>query len=350
MTRPDDQGISTPFARAHVGGRLATGLQDVTSDLAALDSSGFWVVVVTFEGAVTCARFGDVRPAPLPSGRWSGPARSAWSTSMSKADYHRAVDAVRAEIAAGDVYQVNVCRVLTAELPEPAAADPAGLARLLATGNPAPYSALVELPGLVVISASPERFLRHDGDLIDSSPIKGTGRVPSDLQDKDRDENVMIVDLVRNDLGQVCRPGSVKVPELCRVEQHPGLVHLVSTVVGRLEPWVDWPAIFAATFPPGSVSGAPKSSALRSIRALEPGPRGPYCGTVGWVDADTHTADLAVGIRTFWITRDGDQAHPLVHLGVGAGITWASEPELEWQETELKAATLLQVAGSTTAR
>ena len=159
-----------------------------------------------------------------------------------------------------------------------------------------------------MVSASPERFLRRSGDLIESSPIKGTGRVPSDLREKDRDENVMIVDLVRNDLGRVCRPGSVEVPVLCRVEAHPGLVHLVSTVTGRLESDTGWPAIFAATFPPGSVSGAPKSSALRSIAALEPRPRGPYCGAIGWVDADTGTADLAVGIRTFWISDPGQSS------------------------------------------
>ena len=158
-------------ARAYVAGRLATGLQDVTSDLAALDSTGFWVVVVTFEGEVTCARFADVRPAPMPAGLWSGPARSAWSTSISQDDYHRAVETVRAEIAAGEVYQVNVCRVLTAALPDPTAGDPAGLAGLLATGNPAPYAALVELPGIAVVSASPERFLRRD---------RGPDRVLSD--------------------------------------------------------------------------------------------------------------------------------------------------------------------------
>ena len=336
---------------AYVGGRLATDLQDLTSDLDALDSRGFWVVVATFEGEFTCARFAHVRPAPLPIGRWRGPARSAWSTSLSYDGYVAAVEAVRAEIAAGEVYQVNICRVLTAGLPDLAAAEPAGLATLLAIGNPAPYASVVELPGISVVSASPERFLRRRGSVIESSPIKGTGRVPGDLGDKDHDENVMIVDLVRNDLGRVCETGKVAVPELCRVEAHPGLVHLVSTVSGRLRTGVGWAAIFAATFPPGSVSGAPKSSALRSIRALEPGPRGPYCGAVGWVDADATTADLAVGIRTFWFTdsaRAGDDRGLILRLGVGAGITWASDPALEWQETELKAATLLSVASGST--
>lgn len=336
---------------AYVGGRLATGLQDLTSDLSALDSHGFWVVVATFEGEIVCARFADVQPAPVPAGRWQGPHLPAWSTSMSREDYCAAVDAVRASIAAGDVYQVNICRVLSVDLPDPAAAEPAGLAGLLATGNPAPYAAVVELPGLAVVSASPERFLRRAGALIESAPIKGTGRVPADLGAKDHDENVMIVDLVRNDLGRVCQTGTVEVPELCRVEAHPGLVHLVSIVTGRLRPGVGWAAIFAATFPPGSVSGAPKSSALKSIRTLEPVRRGPYCGAIGWVDADALTADLAVGIRTFWLTgadEPGGRGPSRLHLGVGAGITWASDPEREWQETELKAATLLSVAGRRT--
>lgn len=113
----------------------------------------------------------------------------------------------------------------------------------------------------------------------------------------------MIVDLVRNDLGRICATGTVTVPALCAVEPHPGLVHLVSTVRGELRPDAGWPQLFAAVFPPGSVTGAPKSSALRVISELETAPRGPYCGAIGWVDADRRTAELAVGIRTFWIDR-----------------------------------------------
>ena len=148
----------------------------------------------------------------------------------------------------------------------------------------------------------------------------------------------MIVDLVRNDLGRVCEVGSVTVPALCTVEHHPGLVHLISTVRGRLRAGAGWAELMAATFPPGSVTGAPKSSALRIIDELEPAPRGPYCGAIGWVDADRQEGALAVGIRTFW--RDGD----LLRFGTGAGITWGSDPAREWQETELKAANLLAVA------
>jgi para-aminobenzoate synthetase component 1 len=154
----------------------------------------------------------------------------------------------------------------------------------------------------------------------------------------------MIVDLVRNDLGAVAVTGSVEVPSLTAVEAHPGLVHLVSTVTATLRPGAGWPDLLAATFPPGSVTGAPKSAALSAIGELEPAPRGPYCGAVGWVDADRRRATLAVGIRTFWATGTGETRH--LHLGTGAGVTWGSDPEAEWDETELKARRLRRVAAS----
>ncbi|HET7902239.1 MAG TPA: chorismate-binding protein [Candidatus Nanopelagicales bacterium] len=337
---------------AHLGGMLATGLVDVTVDLAALDSAGWWAVVLPYDDAPVLARFSDVRPAPTPSGRWVGPSREAWSTSMSEQQYVDGVERVRAHIAAGDVYQANVCRVLEAAVPDPGAAEIAGLAQLLATGNPAPYAGLVDLPvgshpgvpdgGVAVATASPELFLRRRGIVVESGPIKGTGRTEADLSPKDAAENVMIVDLVRNDLGAVCRTGSVSVPSLLAVEEHPGLVHLVSTVRGELADAVGWPDLVAATFPPGSVTGAPKSSALRIIDEVELAPRGPYCGAVGWVDADARTAELAVAIRTFWM-RDG-----VVRFGTGAGITWGSDPAREWDETLLKADKLLTVASGST--
>ena len=323
-------------AFAHVGGRLATGLRDLTTDLSALDGAGWWAVVVDFEGKVTCARFDRVRPAPPPAPRrpWRGPGH--WHTSLDRAGYEAGVRRIRDHIGRGDVYQANLCRILTAELP--GEADPAALAARLAAGNPAPYAAIIHLPGRSVVSASPELYLSRDGDVVESRPIKGTGRTPGDLLEKDHAENVMIVDLVRNDLGRVAEVGSVEVPELCVVERHPGLVHLVSTVRARLAPGAGWPELFAATFPPGSVTGAPKSSALRIIDMLEPAPRGPYCGAVGWVDADRRRAALAVGIRTFWIESG------LIRFGTGAGITWHSDPGREWQETELKAARLIALA------
>ncbi|MFJ8156654.1 chorismate-binding protein [Streptomyces sp. NPDC094468] len=330
-----------PLAR--FGARLATGLLDVTSDPAALDSTGFWAVCADFEGRLTCARFGDVReeavPVPVP-GRWRGPALGDWTSSLDRAAYTSAVRRIRAHIAAGDVYQANLCRVLSAPVAPDADVD--ALTALLARGNPAPYAGTIRLPGQGVeaATASPELFLRRTGRTVESGPIKGTGRTEADLLEKDYAENVMIVDLVRNDIGQVCAAGSVTVPDLCVVEKHPGLVHLVSTVRGELSADAGWAELLAAAFPPGSVTGAPKSSALRIIEELETAPRGPYCGGIGWVDADRGVGELAVGIRTFWIDRDAGE----LRFGTGAGITWGSDPEGEWRETELKAARLLAVA------
>ncbi|MGW7358819.1 chorismate-binding protein [Streptomyces sp. NPDC054802] len=332
-----------PLAR--FGSLVATDLRDVTSDPAALDSTGFWAVVADFEGRLTCARFGDVRTEPVPEpapGRWRGPAADAWTSSLDRAAYTAGVRRVREHIAAGEVYQANLCRVLSAPLPEPDTADVDELTALLARGNPAPYAGTIRLPahGVEIATASPELYLRREGRSVESGPIKGTGRTAGDLLEKDHAENVMIVDLVRNDLGRVCATGSVTVPALCAIESHPGLVHLVSTVRGDLAPEVGWAELLAATFPPGSVTGAPKSSALKIIEALETTPRGPYCGGIGWVDADRGTAELAVGIRTFWIDRTANA----LRFGTGAGITWGSDPEREWAETELKASRLLAVA------
>ncbi|WP_037570895.1 chorismate-binding protein [Phaeacidiphilus oryzae] len=340
-----------PLAR--FGRWSATGLLEVTDDPSVLDSEGWWAVVADFEGRLVCARFADVREDPAgaapPDGRsWRGPARDAWRSSLDQGAYTAGVRRIREYIAAGTVYQANLCRVLSAPLPDEGAGggrvDVDALTGLLARGNPAPYAGTVRLPahGVEVATASPELFLRRDGGRVESGPIKGTGRTEQDLLEKDHAENVMIVDLVRNDLGRVCRTGTVTVPELCVVEKHPGLVHLVSTVAGELSPGAGWPELLAAAFPPGSVTGAPKASALRIIRELETAPRGPYCGAVGWVDADRGIAELAVGIRTFWYDRPAGE----LRFGTGAGITWGSDPEGEWRETELKASRLLAIASA----
>ncbi|MCX3288937.1 chorismate-binding protein [Streptomyces sp. NEAU-H22] len=340
--------MHAPAPMARFGGLLATDLREVTSDPAALDSSGFWSVVADFEGPLVCARFGRLRrarvPAPRP-GAWPGPAAGDWTSSLDRAAYTAGVCRIREHISAGDVYQVNLCRVLSAPLPDPAAADIDALTAVLARGNPAPYAGTVRLPahGVEVATASPELFLRRTGRTVESGPIKGTRRSAGDLLPKDHAENVMIVDLVRNDLGRVCATGSVTGPALCAVERHPRLVHLVSTVRGELAQGAGWPELMAGTFPPGSVTGAPTSSALRIIDALETAPRGPYCGAVGRVDADRGTGELAVGIRTFWIDRAAP-AGPALPFGAGAGITWGSDPEREWDETELKASRLPALA------
>ena len=344
---------------ARFADRDARGVIDVRHGSDALDAitrEGFWAVVATFEGAVTAVRFAEVsrRTYAVGPGRAASPGAAVawqpldrhWRTSLDRTAYVRAVREVRERIAAGSVYQVNVCRVLSHRLRDDADLD--GLDALLRQGNPAPHAARIrcDAAGLDVVSASPELFLSRRGGRLVTRPIKGTATTAEEMLPKDYAENVMIVDLMRNDISGVCEPGTVSVDELCALETHPGLVHLVSTVSGHLRGGVGWADIFAAAYPPGSVSGAPKSSALTAIRDLETMPRGPYCGAVGWVDADAGEADLAVGIRTFWAERD-QAGRRWLRFGTGAGITWHSDAEGEWAETELKAARLIGLAAGT---
>jgi para-aminobenzoate synthetase component 1 len=201
-------------------------------------------------------------------------------------------------------------------------------------------------PPITVVSASPERFLQWKQRTVETRPIKGTARDADWLRAsaKDHAENVMIVDLARNDLGRVCEYGSVHVAGLCEVEAHPGLFHLVSTVRARLRDDVGPGDLVRATFPPASVTGAPKPRVLQAIEDIEPVRRGVYCGAIGWIDTERDEGDLAVAIRTF-TASDGRG-----HLGVGGGIVADSDPAAEWEETELKAARLLAAAGATRAR
>ena len=274
---------------------------------------------------------------PGSGGAASGLGLGPWTTSLGREEYEAGVRTIIGLVEAGDCYQANLTRRLSCER----AADPVALWCALETGNPAPHAAFLRLGGFAVVSASPERFLRREGRAVETRPIKGTAREASELRAsaKDRAENVMIVDLARNDLGRVCEPGSVQVPDLCALEAHPGLVHLVSTVRGRLRAGVELGALVRATFPPASVTGAPKPRVLQVIEDLEPVRRGVYCGAIGWVDTEAQRADLAVAIRTFTVQPGGTD------LGVGAGITADSDPAREWAETELKAARLLALAG-----
>jgi para-aminobenzoate synthetase component I len=339
--------LRTPHDAIAAAGRwTATGLVEVTHDVSALDGAGRWMVTVSFEGHATLARFATWEqrsPTRDEVGSWVGPAPGSWTSSLDEDAYVAAVEAVRDHISRGEVYQANICRVL--RTPIDPGSDMLALHNRLVAGNPAPHAGALRLPdhGVHIASASPELYLRRSGQHLTSRPIKGTGVRAADLQAKDRAENVMIVDLVRNDLGRVCRTGTVTVPGLLQVEDHPGLVHLVSTVAGDLRPGTTWSQILGATFPPGSVTGAPKLAAVDIIRAQERGPRGPYCGAFGWVDADAGTAELAVAIRTFW--REDTDSGPLLAFGTGAGITWDSDARAEWRETVLKSARLLAVAG-----
>jgi para-aminobenzoate synthetase component 1 len=278
-----------------------------------------------------------------------------FTSGLDEPAFRAAVDAVRSRIAAGDVYQVNLARRLQA----PFDGDPWPVYCRLRLGDPARFAAYLALDqdargrgSRAILSASPEPFLRVTPDgLVRADPIKGTRPRGGDRQTeralagellcsaKDRAENVMIVDVLRNDLGRVCRPGSVQVPRLCRLERTATVQHLVSTVTGRLLVGRGPFDLLAATFPGGSVTGAPKISAMNLIERLEPVRRGPYTGAAGWIGPDG-AMELSILIRTF--VADG--RHLTLH--VGGGITWRSDPRLEWAETEAKARGPMQAIGA----
>ena len=314
-----------------MGNRLASNCVEISNDPSSLAKPGFWAVVNTFEGKWICARFATVINAPLPDKPWQG-VTTPWLSSQSKSTYEDNVRLIKEKIADGDIYQVNLCRILSTKCDQ----SLQGLAANLQSNNPAPFDSYLKLDGLEIASASPELFLEKKGAVIKSTPIKGTAKTDS-FGEKDRAENVMIVDLMRNDFGVICEPGSVDVPRLLATQSHPGLYHLVSDVVGKLREDVNWPEIASALLPAGSISGAPKSSAIKSIKQIESVERGPYCGVIGWVENDQ--ALLSVGIRIFWSLADGQ-----INFGTGAGITYQSDPTSEWEETALKAARLIAIA------
>jgi para-aminobenzoate synthetase component I len=257
-----------------------------------------------------------------------------WERSWGDEGYAAAIEAVRAAIARGDVYQVNLVQHLSA----PFAGDPGGLAAALAPLRPLQPRPLVG-DGWAVVSASPELFLRRRGRLLETRPIKGTRPAGEDVEgEKDEAEHVMIVDLERNDLSRVCEPGSVAWPELMAQRELAGVTQLVSTVRGRLRAGVTLAETLAATFPGGSVTGAPKIAALDLIAALEPVGRGASMGALGTIRPNGDL-DLALTIRTFAVA-DGR-----LHLWVGGGIVWDSDAEDEIEESWVKARPLLAAVG-----
>ena len=315
-----------------MGGRLATDLVEISNDPACLSDGGFWAVSTTFENQFIAAKFATVAPAPFPSSAWV-PLMGSWSSSLTEDQYVGYVERIRSSIAEGFVYQVNACRRLSH--PDDGQSL-RGLFSEILKNNPAPWASYFEVPGVMIASASPELFLSRDKSTLKTSPIKGTQATNSKgFGLKDQAENVMIVDLMRNDLGRICKSGTIEVPRLLSSEEHPGLVHLVSDVQGQLLDDLSWNEILLALSPPGSVSGAPKSSALDVISNNEID-RGPYCGALGWIQGDQ--AVLSVAIRTFW--KDSQ-----INFGTGAGITWGSDAHAEWEETQLKARRLISIAG-----
>ncbi|MGZ9275701.1 MAG: anthranilate synthase component I family protein [Candidatus Limnocylindrales bacterium] len=272
--------------------------------------------------------------------------RLLFRSSLSRAGYEAGVRRIRDHVADGDIYQAN----LTRRLETPYDGDPWDRYRRLRTGDPSLFSAYLDLGASpetgrprALLSASPEPFLSLDADgSVATDPIKGTRPRGRDRAEdralacellasaKDRAENVMIVDVLRNDLGRVCAPGTVRVPRLCRLERTAAVQHLVSTVTGRLRPGLDAFDLLGASFPGGSITGAPKIRAMQILEGLEPVRRGPYTGALGWIGPDG-AMQTSILIRTF--VADGRR----LTLHVGGGITWGSDPAAEWDETVAKA-------------
>jgi para-aminobenzoate synthetase component 1 len=272
--------------------------------------------------------------ASPPSAAGGAPRLGEWERTWDDDGYAEAIEAVRAAIARGDIYQVNLVQHLSAPFAGSAGALAAALAPLCPLA-PRPFAG----DGWAIVSASPERFLSRNGRRLQTMPIKGTRPVGEDVDDdKDAAEHVMIVDLERNDLARVCEPGSIRWPRLMEQRELAGVTHLVSTVEGRLHEDATLTEILSATFPGGSVTGAPKLAALDLIAALEPVGRGASMGALGVLRPDGDF-DLALTIRTFAI------AEGRAHLWVGGGIVWDSEPEAEIEESWVKARPLLAAVG-----
>lgn len=261
--------------------------------------------------------------------------------------YQQAVLKAKEYISSGDIYQVNLTQRFTA----PLKMAPFQLYRRLRRANPAPFAAYLDCgEDLRILSSSPERFLLLENGQVETRPIKGTrprGQTPEEDRDrrqellsseKDRAELVMIIDLERNDLGRVCSYGTVRVPELITLEEYATVFHLVSTVKGTLAPGKDVVDLLKASFPGGSITGAPKIRAMEIIEELEPVRRGIYTGAIGYLGFDGRT-DLNIAIRT--LINKGDR----VYLQVGGGIVADSDPRLEYEETLHKARAMLKSLG-----
>lgn len=264
-----------------------------------------------------------------------------FTANRSREDYLAAVASIREAIAAGEIYQANLAQFFST----PASGDPATLFNRLRSVNPAPFSAYLDQGDRTLLSSSPELFLRTEGDRIWTRPIKGTRpRGADDAEDaarreallnseKERAELLMIVDMERNDLGRLAKYGSVQVNELYHLESYATVHHLIGEVEARLRPGVTLASLLQATFPGGSITGAPKWRAMEIIARHEPTPRDVFCGAIGWLGFN---GDLELNIAIRTITCQEGRAD----FGVGAGIVWDSEPESEYEETLHKAKAL----------
>ncbi|AWN43536.1 aminodeoxychorismate synthase component I [Methylobacterium durans] len=289
--------------------------------------------------------FAGALASPPPARPKAPRTRLAWHSNFSRQAYEQAVETVRDYIRAGDIYQANIAQRFAARLP--ADFDPFALYQRLRETNPATFGAYLAFEGLSVASSSPERFLKLEGRHVETRPIKGTVRRVADPEadrrlgealqatPKERAENIMIVDLLRNDLSRICEPHSVRVPTLCGLESYASVHHLVSVVTGTLREGLDALDLIAATFPGGSITGAPKLRAMDIITEIEGDAREIYCGAIGRVGFDG-SLDTSIAIRTVFM--DATTAV----LQAGGGVTLLSEPGPEYEETLTKAARVFE--------
>lgn len=259
--------------------------------------------------------------------------RPEWQRLKTRAEYKDDIQTVINYIHAGDIFQVNLTQTFLADKPD--YFDTYAHYLQLRKINPAPFSSYFKMADVTLSSSSPERFLKVANGKVETRPIKGTvsdDQSPDTLKAsvKDRAENTMIVDLLRNDLSKVCKADSINVPQLCEVESYSGLHHLVSTVTGDLKDGASALSVLSACFPGGSITGAPKIRAMEIIDELEPATRGAYCGAIGYIGFDG-SMDLNIAIRT--LVYKGDK----ISLSVGGGIVADSDLEAEYQETLVKA-------------
>lgn len=310
---------------------IATGLPERTAETR---EARAFARLDAFASLLERAPVPDPGSAPMSAGL-------AWRSNFTREAYEAAVERVRGYIRAGDIYQANIAQRFAAALPP--GFDPFAFYRRLRETNPATFGAYLSFEGLTVASSSPERFLKLQGRQVETRPIKGTVRRVADpredaalaraLQDnpKERAENIMIVDLLRNDLSRVCKPHSVRVPVLCGLESYASVHHLVSVVTGTLREGADALDLIEKTFPGGSITGAPKLRAMDIITEIEGDARELYCGAIGAIGFDG-AMDTSIAIRTVFM--NGREAV----LQAGGGVTLLSDPGQEYEETLTKAA------------
>jgi len=268
-----------------------------------------------------------------------------FASNVTREDYERAIARTVEYILAGDIFQANITQCLSA--PIPAGFDAMAFYRVLRQKNPATFAAFLDYGDIQIASSSPERLLNFDGKTIEARPIKGTRRRDPDAardaaliaelasSRKDRAENVMIVDLLRNDLSRVSKPGTVRVPVLCGLESYANVHHLTSVVTGELREGRTMGDLIAAAFPGGSITGAPKIRAMEIIAELEGETRGVYCGSIGYLGFNGH-ADLNIAIRTAQFSSG------MARVSGGGGITARSNPAAEYEESMTKVTRIME--------